>query len=681
MATATDLSREKVAHPIAEPAAGSRAPRFALRFAVITALGLALGGAAILLFVRQDEIARSEQTVRFHAQFVAQAVLQNELRPSDLRSPIDSRRRRQLDGFFLRHVLVGGTIGASIYSPTGRLAYSNLATAPRSSVDRTRLLAAVGGASSATAALVPNGAGAKFRVLESFVPLATGPAGPRGALVLYQDYAPIASAAWHAVLPVVGVLEAVLVGLYLLLLPLLRRTSLRLGRQMAEIERLALHDALTGLPNRTLLRQCVDGAIESGEETGGLAVLLLDLDRFKEINDTLGHESGDELLCAIADRLRRLVRDGDTVARLGGDEFAVVCRLTKGREEALLISERLQRGLEAPFAVSGMTLEVEASLGIALHPEHGSDVDALMRHADIAMYRAKDTRSTQVYCAETDHYSTQRLALAGELRQAIVDRQLFVLYQPLVDMATGELRKLEALVRWDHPQRGELAPAEFIPLAEQSGLARPLTRRILEDSLRDCRAWQDAGHAIPVSVNLFGLDLLDLGFPSHMSDLLADFDLDPRLLEVEITENTILTDPKRSHSILSRVTKHGVRIAVDDFGTGYSSLSHLSRLPVDVIKIDKSFVQRMCSDRGDQLIVRSTVDLAHNLGLEAVAEGVETEEQWDRLMQLRCDTAQGFYISRPIPGEQVIEWLTGWRASQSPSSNMRRIEPALTAAG
>ena len=182
-------------------------------------------------------------------------------------------------------------------------------------------------------------------------------------------------------------------------------------------------------------------------------------------------------------------------------------------------------------------------------------------------------------------------------------------------------------------------------------------------------------------MNLFGLDLLDLGFPSHMSDLLADFDLDPRLLEVEITENTILTDPKRSHSILSRVTKHGVRIAVDDFGTGYSSLSHLSRLPVDVIKIDKSFVQRMCSDRGDQLIVRSTVDLAHNLGLEAVAEGVETEEQWDRLMQLRCDTAQGFYISRPIPGEQVIEWLTGWRASQSPSSNMRRIEPALTAAG
>ena len=681
MATATEASREQAARATAEPVAGSPTPRFALRFAVITALGLALGGAAILLFVRQDEIARSEQTARFHAQFVAQAVLQSELRPNDLRSPIDPRRRRQLDALFLRHVLVGGTIGASIYSPTGRLAYSNLAAAPRSSVGRKRLLAAIGGVQSATVASVPDGAGAKFRVLESFVPLSAGPGGPRGALVLYQDYEPIARAAWHAVLPVAGVLEAVLLALYLLLLPLLRRTSLRLGRQMDEINRLALHDALTGLPNRTLLRRCLEGAIESCEETGGLGVLLLDLDRFKEINDTLGHESGDELLCAIADRLKRLIRDGDTVARLGGDEFAIVCRLTKGREEALLISERLRVGLEEPFAVAGMTLEVEASVGIALHPEHGGDVEALMRHADIAMYRAKETRSTQVYCAETDHYSTQRLALAGELRQAIAEDELSIKYQPLVDMASGEIRRVEALVRWEHPQRGPLSPAEFIPLAEQSGLARPLTRRILEGSLRDCRTWLDAGHAIAVSVNLFGRDLLDLGLPSQMSDLLADLDLDARLLEVEITENTILTDPKRSHSILSRLTRHGVRIAVDDFGTGYSSLSHLSRLPVDVIKIDKSFVQRMCTDRGDQLIVRSTVDLAHNLGLEAVAEGVETEEQWERLTQLECDTVQGYYVSRPIPGEQVIDWLTRWRASQSPSSEVRRIAPILAAAG
>jgi diguanylate cyclase (GGDEF)-like protein len=463
-------------------------------------------------------------------------------------------------------------------------------------------------------------------------------------------------------LPVAGVLEAVLLALYLLLLPLLRRTSHRLGRQMAEIRRLALHDALTGLPNRTLLRQRLQEELETGDdEAGSLAVLLLDLDRFKEINDTLGHESGDELLCAIADRLTNLMRGGDIVARLGGDEFAVLCRLAKGRDEALLVSERLRHGLEEPFAVAGMTLEVEASVGIALHPEHGSDVEALMRHADIAMYRSKETRTAEIYCSETDHYSTQRLALTSELRQAIADDQLLIHYQPRVDMATGELRKVEALVRWDHPQRGPLSTADFIPLAERSGLGSALTRCILEGSLRDARAWLDAGHPIGVSVNLFGRDLVDLGLPTQISDLLSDFDLDPRLLEVEVTENTILTDPRRAHGILSRLAKRGIRIAIDDFGTGYSSLSHLSRLPADVIKIDKSFVQQMGADQGAELIVRSTVDLAHNLGLEAIAEGVETEELWDRLMQLGCDTAQGFYISRPIPGERVIDWLALWR--------------------
>jgi diguanylate cyclase (GGDEF)-like protein len=644
---------------------------------VITALGLALGGAAILLFVRQDEIARSEQTIRFQAQFVAQAVLQGKLRPSDLRSPIGPHRRRQLDGFFVRHVLVGGTIGASVYSSEG-LAYSDLDSAARGSIDRARLAAAIHGTASTELTSVPDGPSGEFKVFESFVPLRAGATGPRGALVLYQDYAPIASAAWHAMLPVAGVLEAVLVALYLLLLPLLRRTSHRLSRQMAEIERLALQDALTGLPNRTLLRQRLQGAIE---ETGGLAVLLLDLDRFKEVNDTLGHESGDELLCAIAERLQNLTRPGDTVARLGGDEFAVLCRLSKGRDEALLVSERLRRGLEEPFAVAGMTLEVEASVGIALYPEHGNDVEALMRHADIAMYRAKETRSAEVYCAETDHYSTQRLALTGELRHAIAGDGLVIHYQPRVDMATGELRKVEALVRWDHPQRGPLSTADFIPLAERSGLARSLTRRILEGSLRDCRGWLDEGHAIGVSVNLFGRDLLDLGLPTQISDLLGDFDLDPRLLEVEITENTILTDPKRAQSILSRLTKRGISIAVDDFGTGYSSLSHLSRLPVDVIKIDKSFVQRMCTDRDDELIVRSTVDLAHNLGLEAIAEGVETEELWDRLTEIGCDTAQGYFISRPIPGDLVLDWLKVWCASRGAPTPTPLTADALGAAG
>jgi diguanylate cyclase (GGDEF)-like protein len=284
---------------------------------------------------------------------VARAVLKGVLRPSDLRTRIDRRRRQQLDGFFARHVVFGGTIGAAVYSPDGRLAYSDLGVPVGSSVDRVRVSAAIGGRPSSEVTSIRDRSGANVRVLKAFVPLTSRGPGPRGALVLYEDYAPIASAAWHAVLPVVGVLEAVLVALYLLLLPLLRRTSQRLSRQMEEIKRLALHDGLTGLPNRTLLRQRLQEAVETdGDEKGGLAVLLLDLDRFKDINDTLGHESGDELLCAIAGRLKKLIRDGDTVARLGGDEFAVLCHLAKGREEALLVSERLRRGLEEPFGIA-----------------------------------------------------------------------------------------------------------------------------------------------------------------------------------------------------------------------------------------------------------------------------------------------------------------------------------------
>ncbi len=663
-----------------EPDATSRAPRFALRFAVVTALGLALGGAAILLFVRHDEIARSEQSVRFQAEFVSRSVLDGELKPSDLNGPIDAERRQQLAAFFRRHVVFGGTIGAALYGPGGRLAYSDLGAGADGSVDGTRVQAASSGASSTRVTSIRDRTGAELRVLESFVPVTTGSRGPTGALVLYEAYGPIASAAWHAFLPVAGVLEAVLLALYLMLLPLLRRTSLRLGRQMEEIKRLALRDALTELPNRTLFRQRVEEALESyPDERAGIAVFLLDLDHFKEINDTLGHESGDELLRAVSGRLKSLIREGDTVARLGGDEFAVLSRVSQGREEALLVSERLRQGLEAPFAVAGMTLEVEASIGIALHPEHGDDVEALMRHADIAMYRAKETQTAEIYCSETDHYSTQRLALTSELRQAIADDQLLIHYQPRVDMATGELRKVEALVRWDHPRHGLLSTSDFVPLAERSGLARLLTRRMLEGSLRDCRAWMDAGHSIGLSVNLFGRDLLDLGLPSQISDLLVEFDLDPRLLEVEVTENTILTDPKRSNAILNRLTKRGIRIAIDDFGTGYSSLSHLSRLPVDVIKIDKSFVQQMADDRDAELIVRSTVDLAHNLDLEAVAEGVESEEIWNRLTELGCDTAQGFYISRPIPAERVLDWLALWQAKHEPPAG--DAARALSAAG
>jgi diguanylate cyclase (GGDEF)-like protein len=643
------------------------APRFVLRFAVLTALGLALAGAAILLFLRQDDLAQAENAVTFHARFAAQSILQDALRPTDLTAPVDARRRRQLDRLFSQRLLIGSTLGATVFGRDGRLTYSDLSGAGRRTADPARVARALSGAGTTKVASIPTTTGGSLKVLEAYVPLRSSGSRVIGALVLYEDYAPISSAAWHAFLPVAGVLELVLLGLYLLLLPLLRRTSAQLRLQVQHIEHQALHDALTKLPNRTLFLQRLDGEIETSRDTpGDVGVLLLDLDRFKEINDTLGHESGDALLRAVAERLDHLTRPGDSVARLGGDEFAVLCRLTNGQAEALLLADRLRRALEQPFAVAGMTLEVEASIGIALHPEHGDDVATLMRHADVAMYRAKETRMAQVYSADTDHHSTRKLSLMGELRNAISDGQLVLHYQPRVDIATHTVRSVEALVRWRHPRRGLLQAAEFLPFAEHSGLARPLTRYALEQALIQCRTWLDAGLDVGVAVNLFGRDLLDLGLPIEAAELLAGLDLEPSRLELEITENTILTDPVRASNILMRLNEQGVRVAIDDFGTGYSSLSYLSRLPVNVIKIDKSFVQRMSTEGGDEVIVRSTVDLAHNLGLEAVAEGVESQNVWDRLAVLGCDTAQGFHVARPVPGELLSEWLAAWQARHAP---------------
>jgi diguanylate cyclase (GGDEF)-like protein len=651
---------------MAEPdrANAAPAPRFVLRFAVITALGLALAGAAILLFLRQDDLAQAENAVTFHARFAAQSILHDELRPSDLAAPVSESRRTRLDRLFSQRLLFGGTLGAAVFGHDGRLTYTDLSAGSRRMADPAHVARALSGSSNTKVATIPSATG-YVKVLEAYVPLRTNGSRVAGALVLYENYGPISSAAWHAFLPVAGVLELVLLGLYVLLLPLLRRTSAQLRSQVQEIEHQALHDALTELPNRTLFLQRLEAELASSRERGeDVGLLLLDLDRFKEINDTLGHESGDALLRAVAGRLDHLTRPGDSIARLGGDEFALLCRLPSGEAEALLVADRLQRALERPFAVAGMTLEVEASVGIALHPEHGDDVATLMRHADVAMYRAKESRSVQVYSAHTDHHSTKRLSLMGELRNAIADGELVLHYQPRVDIATRTVRNVEALVRWRHPRRGLLQAAEFLPLAEHSGLARPLTRYALEHALVQCRKWLDAGLDVGVAVNLFGRDLLDLGLPVEAAEILAGLELDPSRLELEITENTILTDPVRGNNILKRLNDLGVRVAVDDFGTGYSSLSYLSRLPVNVIKIDKSFVQRMSTDGGDEVIVRSTVDLAHNLGLEAVAEGVETQETWDRLAALGCDTAQGFHVARPVPGELLGEWLAAWQAKR-----------------
>jgi diguanylate cyclase (GGDEF)-like protein len=636
-------------------------PRLVLRFALYTAVGLALAAAGILLFVRQHGIAQAEHSVAFHARFVADTVLRGDLNANDFARPVSARRRAALDRLFRSNVLVGGTRGATLYGPDGRVTYST----NHALIGRARQPVKTDVQTS-----VDPWKGEK--ALNVYVPVRIGSERVSGMFALHQDYAPIAAAARKTFVPVAGVLQVALIGLFVSLIPMLRRVTRRLRGHLDEIEHQALHDGLTGLPNRDLLRRRVEEALALAQQRqAGVAVLLLDLDRFKEVNDTLGHQSGDLLLQALGERLSGLVRATDTVARLGGDEFAIVSP-GAGEEGAIAVAERIRSGLEEPFALGNLAVEVEASIGIALFPEHGSDVEALIRHADVAMYQGKKNHRPTVYSRHDDHYSPDRLALVGELRRAIAEGELVLHYQPRVELATGAVQAVEALVRWEHPERGLLSPGEFLPLAEHTGLIRPLTRYVLDTALADCAGWMAEGLPAGVSANLSARDLLDAEVPTEVEALLRKHGVDPGLLEVEITENTILTDPERARAVLERLRALGVRLSIDDFGTGFSSLGQLRRLAVDVLKIDKSFVLNMTHDDNDDVIVRSTIELGHNLGLRVVAEGVETQETWDRLAQLGCDTAQGFFVSRPVPREVLVEWLRK-RGRENPPRRMRLV--------
>jgi diguanylate cyclase (GGDEF)-like protein/PAS domain S-box-containing protein len=434
----------------------------------------------------------------------------------------------------------------------------------------------------------------------------------------------------------------------------LQRSQDQLQRQMRKIEHQALHDALTDLPNRTLFGDRAEQALLTAKRDGSsFVVMLIDLDRFKEVNDTLGHPSGDLLLREMAGRLRRALRESDTVARLGGDEFGVVAPGLSDGATAQAFADKLREELAQPVAVGGLTIEVEASVGIAIYPDHGEDVETLTRHADVSMYVSKTTHTPIVYAAAYDHHSLARLALHGELRQALEGNELVVHYQPQADVATGEVHKVEALVRWQHPEQGLLGPDQFIPLAEQTGLIRALTHYVLDAALGQCHAWRAEGREVRVAVNITGRELVDLRFPDEVTKLLSKWRIKPALLELEITETTIMTNPPRARAVLAQLSKLGVRLAVDDFGSGHASLGYLRKLPINVLKIDKSFIQQMTDDAGDAAIVRTAIDLGHNLGLEVVAEGVETEDTQRRLEALGCDTLQGYHLGRPQPASTL----------------------------
>src|SRR6202171_475716 len=435
----------------------------------------------------------------------------------------------------------------------------------------------------------------------------------------------------------------------------------RRGIQKA-LEYQALHDALTGLPNRLLLADRLAEALTSArgahEQVG---VLILDLDHFKEVNETFGLQAGDRLLEQVGPRLQSELGAQDLVARLSGDEFGVV--LTNADPTAASIKAAcLLEALEGPFEVQGQHLDVAASIGIAVFPNDGDDAGALLRHADIALFVAKQARGAFVrYAPEYEKQGASRLTLMAELRQALRDdHQLFLQFQPLVSLRDRRLAGVEALVRWQHPQRGLVPPMDFVPFAEKTGLVQPLTKWVLASALKQSAAWHRGGHPIPVSVNISMRDLVDPGFPQLLSKLLRDAKAEPSWVRLEITESVIMSKPEQAINTLSQLRKLGIRLAVDDFGTGYSSLAYLDRLPVDEIKIDKSFVSAMVGEVSRTNIVRASIDLGHSLRLESVAEGVEDARTWEVLAALGCDTAQGYFISPPLLAAEVLPWLTTW---------------------
>lgn len=424
------------------------------------------------------------------------------------------------------------------------------------------------------------------------------------------------------------------------------------------IKRLAYYDLLTNLPNRTLLQDRLQQAILAGQrENKPVALLLMDLDHFKETNDTLGHQRGDILLQQVGSRLQGAVRPSDVVARLGGDEFAVVLPLA-GSEDAARVADKILKALEPPFVIEGLPVMVEASIGLALYPDHGANAESLMQRADVAMYTAKPTGSGYIiYDAKIDQYSPRRLALMAELRQAIEGDRLFLHYQPKIDLKTRRIIGVEALVRWQHPQHGLISPDQFIAPAEKTGLIKPLTLWVFNEAKRQHLAWHEAGMELPVSVNLSARCLLDPKLPDQCAHLLQAGSLLQGCLELEVTESTVMADPAGAIEVLTRLRAMKIYFSIDDFGAGYSSLAYLKKLPVDSIKIDKSFVIGMIRDEGNAAIVRATIDLGHHLGLKVVAEGVEDKETLDCLIALGCDAAQGHYISRPLPVPELTRWL------------------------
>jgi diguanylate cyclase (GGDEF)-like protein len=498
------------------------------------------------------------------------------------------------------------------------------------------------------------------QLVEVYVPLRFHPSGPpEGVFEIYLSYRPIASAVTRDKRMIALLIAVGLALLWAILYRIVARASSRLRRQADENHRLARYDQLTGLPNRNLFLEGLSKAVSDEEPGHGtVAILLIDLDRFTEINNTLGVANGDRVLCEIAGRLRAELGSEALVARLGADEYAVMCPRAQGSAGALSTARALQSRLERPVVLDGVALNVEASIGIAVMGEHADGPDALLQRADAALAHARSHCSrTEVYSPVCDHFDATRLVLLGQVRGALERGEFILHYQPKVDLATRAVTGVEALVRWQHPERGLLPPPSFIPVIEQTALIGPLTMHVIDEALGQMVAWRRRGIDLEMSVNLSARNLLDGELPGKVLALLRRHSIPPARLTVEVTESAAMVDPDRAVAVLEALRTSGVGVSVDDFGTGNASIEYLTTLPANEIKIDRSFITDILEDSRAEAIVRSTIDLARNLDLTVVAEGIETDAVMEHLTALGCEIGQGYLISRPQPAEDLTPWL------------------------
>ena len=636
--------------------AAERPPRLVLRFALVLSIALGLASAVILVVVHHFALSQAERGAARHAGLLASAVFQREVDARDLKEPVSPGRLRQLDALLRAYGVDRGIVALSLVRRDGVVTYStdHRLIGTTASTELAAEAAAGTIVSGVSAEGTSSASGNGDRTLETYAPVGPGTTG--GAALIAQSYEQIEGAARSLQLRVGIVLETLLVVLFIVFVPLLVRVTRRIKGQVERIHQQAFYDELTGLPNRTHLFERLDLAISRApEEEGPLAVLLIDLNRFREINDTLGHVVGDTVLIETANRLRGVAGGERLLARLGGDDF-VVAAAFESTEAAAAFAEAMRAAMEPPIDSDGIQLAVDTTVGLAFYPADGKDAHTLVKHAEIATYTAKEWRSGVLgYSPAVDPHDPEQLKLTAAIREAADKGQLQLHYQPKIDLASGSIAGFEALAYWAHPTRGLLPPGAFIPVAERTGAIRHVTRAVLQAAVEQLEKWSEM--ELTIAVNLTAIDLLDADLTTRVRRLLRQHLVEPSRLCIELTESTVMADPERARSILAELAEAGVRVSIDDFGTGHSSLAYLKDLPLSEVKIDRSFISDMAVSRDNLMITKATIQLVHSLGLLVVAEGVEDAEVHDELRGLGCDYAQGFLYGRPQPLRAVEQML------------------------